>query len=138
MKKAKILHQLISKTLLDNINKKQAEKDKTYHKYPSYKSLGISAPKLSKILKRFNKNIVQLNCKESLRLAELLAERKVEEFVLSGNYVLKNHIDYLITSIDFIDHYADCFTSWSTVDDFCINVLQAVLQKEQKSNTESG
>ena len=132
MNKVKILYQQISKTLLNNIDEKQIKKDKIYHKYP-HKSLGITAPKLNKILRNFNKDIRQLNCRESLSLSNFLAKRKIEEFVSAAIYVLESHLDCLVTHLAFINQFSRYMVSWSTVDDFCIKILQPLLKRKPKT-----
>lgn len=124
----KTLYRKIKSDLLGSANKKAAEKDKKYHKYGDHRSYGITAPTLARILKSYKKEIRELSCKDTLALANLLYKDKIEEAILAGNFVLQTNIHCLGKSqLSFLDRALDCFCSWSTTDDFCIDVLQPVL-----------
>ncbi|MDP3770335.1 MAG: DNA alkylation repair protein [bacterium] len=129
----KMLHQKIHGDLLRHENKQAAEEDKKYHKYDGHRSLGIKAPVLDELLKKYKAEIKALSCKEAFALAQMLYKDKIEETILAGNFVLQNKIDCIGKSeLPFLDKALDCFCSWSTIDDFCIDVLQPVLLKYPK------
>ena len=124
------LYRQIKNDLIGSANKKAAENDKKYHKYDSHRSFGIKAAILTRVLKTYKKQIRELSCKDTLSLANLLFKDKVEETILAGNFVLQTNIHYLGKSqLPFLDRALNFFCSWSTIDDFCIDVLQPVLIK---------
>lgn len=127
-----LLNQLI-KGFKRSADKKQVKKDRYYHKYADYKSYGIGAPKRKTILKKFLNEFKKLNEKEVFDLVELLYSSRVEDQVLAGNYILALRID-LITPQKFgwLDKMLDYFMSWSTIDDFCVAILQEILLKYPK------
>jgi len=60
----------------------------------------------------------------------MLYKDKIEDTILAGNFVLQNKIDCIGKSeLPFLDKALDYFCSWSTIDDFCIDVLQPILLK---------
>ncbi len=124
------LYQKIYKDLVGHENKKAAEIDKRYHKYDGYRSLGIKAGALDKLLKRYKAEIRKLSCQETFMLAQILYKNKIEDMILAGNFVLQNKMDCIGKSqLLFLDKALDNFHSWSTIDDFCIDVLQPILLK---------
>lgn len=116
----------IYKDLKKEENKKRAKEQEVYHKYDNHVSFGIDASLRNSILKKYKKDIRKLECKELLANAEILYGYGIEETVLAGNFMLKNRIDCV--SLPFLDKVLSFFCSWSTVDDFCINILQPVLK----------
>lgn len=128
-----MLHQQILIALQKHQDKGAAEADRKYHKYGGYHSFGIKAPLLAKLLKEFRAQVKALSRMEVLALAEMLYKEKIEEAVLAGNFVLQNNIYCLgKTELSFFDKGLNYFGSWSTTDDFCIDVLQPVLLKHPK------
>lgn len=126
----KNLYQKIYDDLIKHENKKAAKEDKKFHKYDGHHSFGIKAGVLDKLLKQHRDEIKKLSCKEALALAQMLYKDKIEDTILAGNFVLQNKIDCIGKSeLPFLDKALDYFCSWSTVDDFCIDVLQPVLLK---------
>lgn len=127
------LYQKIYTDLIKHENKKAAEIDKKYHKYDGHRSLGIKAGVLDKLLKQYKTEVRNLSCKESLALAQMLYKGKIEDMILAGNFVLQNKIDCIGKSeLTFLDKALNNFSSWSQIDDFCIDVLQPVLLKYPK------
>lgn len=119
----------IYKDLVGCKNEKIAERNKRFHKN-KIPLLGIKASLLDKIFKKHKKNIESVSCKEVFRLAEMLYSKRIEEFVLMGNFVLQNRIECITKSkLSFLDKSLDYFCSWSTVDNFCIDILQPLLLK---------
>ena len=111
-------------------NKKAAEIDRKNHKYDGYRSLGITVPVLDRLLKKHKAEVYGLSCKEAFVLAQMLYKNKIEDTTLAGNFVVQNKIDCIGTSeLPFLDKALDHFCSWSTIDDFCIDVLQPILLK---------
>lgn len=124
------LYQKIYGDLIKHENKKAAEIDKKYHKYDGHRSLGIKAGALDKLLKQYKTEVKKLSCKEAFALAQMLYKDKIEDTILAGNFVLQNKIDCIgKTELPLLDKALDSFCSWSTIDDFCIDVLQPILIK---------
>ncbi|MBI2640097.1 MAG: DNA alkylation repair protein [Candidatus Sungbacteria bacterium] len=124
------LYQKIYSGLIKHENKKAAERDKKYHKYDRHRSLGIKADILDKLLKQYKTEVKNLSCKEAFMLAQMLYKDRIEETILVGNFVLQNKFDCIGKSdLSFLDKILDYFCSWSTIDDFCIDVLQPILLK---------
>jgi len=124
------LYQKIYSDLIRHENKKAAEIDKKYHKYDGHRSLGIKAGMLDKLLKQYKVEIKNSSCKEAFALAQMLYKDKIEDMILAGNFVLQNKIDCIGKSdLTFLDKALNNFSSWSQVDDFCIDVLQPILLK---------
>lgn len=124
------IYQKIYSDLIKHENKKAAEIDKKYHKYDGHRSLGIKAGVLDKFLKQYKAEVKNLSCKEAFALAQMLYKNKIEDTILAGNFVLQNKIDCIGKSeLPFLDKALDNFSSWSQIDDFCIDVLQPVLLK---------
>ena len=122
------LYQKIYDDLIKHENKKAAEIDKKYHKYDGHRSLGIKAGALDKLLKQYKTEVKNLSCKEAFALAQMLYKDKIEDTILAGNFVLQNKINCIGKSeLQFLDKALDYFCSWSTIDDFCIDVLQSIL-----------
>lgn len=122
------LYQKIYGNLIKYENKKAAEIDKKYHKYDRHRSLGIKAGALDKLLKQYKTEVKNLSCKEAFALAQMLYKDKIEDTILAGNFVLQNKIDCIGKSkLPLLDKALDHFCSWSTIDDFCIDVLQPIL-----------
>ena len=126
------IYQEIIAEFISNGDKKQVISNKKYHKY-EIRELGIEASIRHRILKQFKTKIKNLNCKETLILARRLHTTKIEELALAGDYVLQIKSDCLgVRQLPYLDKNLDYFKSWSTVDDFCINVLQPILLKYPK------
>ena len=124
------LYHKIYNDLIKHENKRAAEIDKKYHKYDGHRSLGIKSRVLDKLLKQYKTEVKNLSCKEAFALAQMLYKDKIEDTILAGNFVLQNKIDCIGKSeLSFLDKALDNFCSWSTIDDFCIDVLQSVLLK---------
>lgn len=129
----KVLYQKIIKDLFSHENREAAKKDRQNHKYEGYRSLGLSSPQLDRLLKQYKREIKQLSCGDIFPLAMKLYRHKIEDFTLAGNYVLQNRLECAAKDqLEFFDRALDNFCSWSTVDDFCIDVLQPVLNVYQK------
>lgn len=127
---SKDIYKKIYSDLIKHENKRAAEEDKKFHKYDGHRSLGIKAPVLDKLLKKYKSEIKELSCKEAFALAQMLYRDKIEDTILAGNFVLQNKIDCIgKTELSFLDKALNHFCSWSTIDDFCIDVLQPVLLK---------
>ena len=119
--------------LIKHENKKTAKINKKYHKNDEYRSLGIKADILSKLLKQYKEEIKKISCQEAFTLSQRLYKNKIEETTLAGNFVLQNKIDCIgKTELPLLDKALDNFCSWSTIDDFCIDVLQPILLKYPK------
>ncbi|MDD3301901.1 MAG: DNA alkylation repair protein [Patescibacteria group bacterium] len=129
----KNLYQKIYKDLAKHKNKKRAELNKKYHKYDGYESWGLSSPEFAKVMKKYKKTILDLNCDEILELSKMLYKIKIGEFIFAGTFVLENRLDCLDKKwLPFFDEVLEYFISWGTIDDFCIDVLQPVLLKYPK------
>ncbi len=127
------LYEQIYSDLVNHENGKAAKEEKKFHKYDGHHSLGIKAPTLAKLLKKYGAEIRKLSCKETFALAEMLYKNRIEDTTMAGNFVLQNKIDCIGKSeLPFLDKALDRFCSWSTIDDFCIDVLQTLLLKYQK------
>ena len=127
------LYQKIYDDLIRHENKKAAEIDKKYHKYDGHRSLGIKAGALDNLLKQYKAEVKNLSCKEAFVLAQMLYKDKIEDTILAGNFVLQNKINCIGKSeLQFLDKALGHFCSWSTIDDFCIDVLQPILLKYPK------
>lgn len=124
------LYQQITKDLHISANKKLAADDLKYHKYNGFKSYGIKAAELGRILKRYKQEIRKLSSSASFSLAKQLYQNRIEESVLAANFVLETNIHYFTkTKLNFLNYAANRLCSWSTTDDFCIDVLQPILLK---------
>lgn len=126
------LYQEITTELARNGDKTRVISNKKFHKYEIHE-LGIEASIRHRILKQFKTKIKGLNCKEALILARKLYATKIEEFALSGNYVLQIKSDCLgVKQLPYLDKNLDYFKSWSTTDVFCTDILQSILLKNPK------
>lgn len=114
-------------------DKKIAESEKYYHKYDRYESYGLRMPVLRNLLNRYKKDIQKLSCKDALALARKFFTSHIEEQVLAGNYVLHIKRDCLILArFNYLDKALGHLNSWSTIDDFCMNVFQSILLEYPK------
>jgi len=85
------------------------------------------------LLKQYKTEVKNLSCREAFALAQMLYKDKIEDTILAGNFVLQNKIDCIGKSeLPLLDKALDYFCSWSTIDDFCIDVLQPILLKYPK------
>lgn len=124
----KELYEEIYTDLTKHTNKERAILDTRYHKYEGYVSLGISAPLLHTLLKKYKTEISKLSPSDARTLALMFYKNKVEEMSMAGNFVLQNNITCITKSeLVLLDKALDYFCSWSTVDDFCIDVLGPTL-----------
>jgi 3-methyladenine DNA glycosylase AlkD len=124
----KLLHKTIRQNLTKRGNPKHAEKDKFYHRYEGYKSYGIKAAELDRILKQYKQQFKELTEPDTLTLAELLYSSRIEDEILAANYLLGLHPELIKpATLKYLDRFLDYFISWSTTDDFCIDVLQSFL-----------
>lgn len=122
------LYSKIIASLFLHENKAKAIEDQIYHKYQGYHSLGIAAKDLDKLLKQFRPEIKNLSCDAVFALALELYKNKNEDLTSAGNFVLANRSECIDASqLPFFDVALDYFCSWSTIDDFCITILQPVL-----------
>lgn len=111
-------------------NKETAERDKQNHKYDGYRSLGIRSPALDAILKQYKKDVLALSCRNAFALAMKFYRLHIEDMTMAGNFVMQNRCECITQDqLPFIDRVLDYFGSWSTIDDFCIDVLQPILLK---------
>lgn len=123
------LYQKIISELIRNKNKKRAVSNKKYHKY-KIQELGVEAKIRKSIFRKFKTEIKDLGCKETLFLAQKLYSDKIEEFASFGNYILHIKSDCLgIKQLPYLDKNFDYLKSWSSVDSFCIDILQSLLIK---------
>ncbi|MGI6524564.1 MAG: DNA alkylation repair protein [Bdellovibrionota bacterium] len=126
----KSLYQEIKNELLCAADKKVAQDSARYHKYDGYRSYGVKTSVRDRILKSYKRRISALSCKDSVALALLFYRDRVEETVLAGNFILQTNIDSLgVDHLAFLDRALNYFNSWSTIDDFCIDVLQPLLNR---------
>ncbi len=79
----KNLYKKIRHDLFKHGNKKAATEDKKYHKYGEHRSLGIKAPVLNKLLKKYRPEVKELSCKEAFTLAQMLYKDKIEDTILA-------------------------------------------------------
>lgn len=126
------IYREITAEFAKNGDKKRAISSKKYHKYKIH-NLGVGAPIKHRIFKKFKIEIKNLNCQEALILARKLYTTKIEEFALAGSYILQIKSGCLgIKQLPYLDKSLDYLTSWSTIDSFCIDVLQPILLKHPK------
>ncbi len=126
----KKVYEEIYDEIIKHENKKTTETNKKYYKNKGWRSFGIKAPVLGKLLKAYKAEIDMLSCKEAMRLAKILYKNEMEETTLAGNFVLKIKSDCINkTKFNFLDNAINHFTSWSQTDDFCLGVLQPLLLK---------
>ena len=126
----KSLYLQIKNDLLSAANKKVAQRYEKYHKYDGHCSYGIRTPDRDRLLKSYKQRISELSCKDTLALALMFFRDGVEEAILAGNFILQTNIGCLgVAHLTFLDHALNCFNSWSTIDNFCIDVLQPLLIK---------
>ena len=129
----KSLYHQIKDDLLRAENKTEASKRERFHKYDHHHSLGIKAPIRDSILKKYKKQIRELSCKDTLSLADLLYQDRIEETILAGIFVLQINSQQLsIPHLPFLDRSLEYFCSWSTTDKFCIDVMQPLLLQHPK------
>ena len=129
----KLLYRQLVKELERKGNRKRAQKDRYYHKYAGYKSYGIQAPQLHTILRGHKKEFVSLIDREVFELTQLLYQSRIEDLVLASNYLLTLHRNSITPQkFRWLDKMLDYFGSWSTIDDFCVDVLPSVLLKYPK------
>lgn len=127
------LHNKIINDLAKHKNKQGAELDKRYHKYDGYQSWGLSSPEFVNVMKKHKGAIKNLTCNEALKLSEMFYKTKISEPIFAGTFVLENRLDCLDKKwLPFFDKILECFISWATIDDFCVDVLQPVLLKYPK------
>lgn len=120
--------------LVKNKNVSTVKRYSKYHKYTHHRSFGIKASILNRLLKSYSSHIKNLSCSESLAAVDALYKKRIEECVLAGNYILQKKIGCLSkSSLPFIDRLIENLCSWSTTDDFCIDVLQPLLLKDPKA-----
>ncbi|MFH1456489.1 MAG: DNA alkylation repair protein [Patescibacteria group bacterium] len=124
------IYKQIYSDFIESQEQKAAEKEKKYHKYDSYHSFGIRMSLLNKLLKKYQAGIKDLSCKEVFALALKFYKHRIQEIVLAGNFVLQNRIECISkTQLPLLDKALNYFCSWSTIDDFCIDILQPILLK---------
>lgn len=122
------LYTKIYSDLFRHQDKDAARLNARYHKYEGHKTFGINAPTLSKLLKKYRSSLKDLSQKEILSLALKLYKTKLEEGILAANFILQFRNDCIGPGeLPFFDKALEYFCSWSTIDDFCIDVLQPVL-----------
>src|SRR3989344_4746960 len=115
-----------------NKNNKRAISNKRFHKY-EIQELGVEIKIRNSILKKFRVRIKNLSCKEALILARKLYTAKIEEFAHVGNYILQIKLGCLgMKQLSYLDKNLGYLKSWSSIDDFCINVLQPILLQRPK------
>ncbi len=130
------LYKEIIAKLRCNGNKKRTISNKRFHKYEIHE-LGVEAKVRDKILKQFTVNLKELGCEKALTLVRKLHSTRIEEFAMAGNYVLKIKSDCIgPKQLSYLDKNLNYFRSWSTIDNFCIDVLQPILVKFPKKTIE--
>ncbi len=123
------LHKEIYNNLILYANSKTAERYRKFHKY-KINLLGIESLVFKKVLNSFKKEIKNLSCEDVFKIAGFFYNKKIEEITLAGSFILKNRIDCIDKSkLKLLDNFLDNFYSWSTIDNFCIDVLQPLLLK---------
>ena len=102
-----------------------AELDKRFHKYDEFHSYGLTASKFHEVFRRFKPSFKGLPLSDRLRLAERLFASGMSEQAAMANGILALSVKELTPAhLPLIDRFLDDFHSWSTTDDFCVNVLQ--------------
>ncbi|PIR59942.1 MAG: hypothetical protein COU67_04130 [Candidatus Pacebacteria bacterium CG10_big_fil_rev_8_21_14_0_10_44_54] len=123
------LYSKITASLFSHENKARALKDQLYHKYQGYNSLGIAAKDLQRLLKQFRPEIKTISRDDVFALALQLYKNRNEDLTAAGNFVLGNRLECVtVARLPFFDTALDYFCSWSTIDDFCITILQPALR----------
>lgn len=127
------MHPLAKEILAELSSRKNdanREKDKRYHKYPGHESFGITTPDLARILREYRKKILLCEKEEVMAIAKTLFEKSIEESILAGNYLISMHQEKLSAEdLLFFDRALEYFCSWSTIDNFCIDVLHPFILK---------
>ncbi|PIR46708.1 MAG: hypothetical protein COV07_02825, partial [Candidatus Vogelbacteria bacterium CG10_big_fil_rev_8_21_14_0_10_45_14] len=123
----------IQKVLRSKADKKRADRDKVYHKYDGWRSLGIMAPIYRKIEQSFGDDLKALSKKEALALAKEIALSPYEEEKFMSVYVILQKIENIKPS-DFkkLDYIISNLQSWSTIDEFSGRVMQELLKMYPK------
>ncbi|MBU4536833.1 DNA alkylation repair protein [Patescibacteria group bacterium] len=113
-------------------NKDVAREEKKFNRNEVI-SYGIRTPILHKIFKQFNKDVENLDLKDSFDLIILLYQSQIQEQIFFGTYILKlKKEDFKKSDLYIINKVSSYFTSWGVVDNFCMDVLQPILLKFPK------
>ncbi|MGI5898282.1 MAG: DNA alkylation repair protein [Candidatus Dojkabacteria bacterium] len=127
------LYKEIHDNLIRYKNEEGIKLDKRYHKYDGYESWGLSTTVFASVIKKYKKVIQSLSCNDVLKLSKMLYKTKINEPIFAGTFVLENRLDCMNEKwLSFFDEVLEYFISWSTIDDFCIDVLQHILLKYPK------
>ena len=106
--------------------------DKPYVPTPERLWDGIKTPVLRKMMRANKKAWLVVGLEERLETVRLLFESHNGEQSEIATYILHISLPELrVEHLENLDHYADHFQGWGTVDDFCINVLQPFFLKFQ-------
>jgi 3-methyladenine DNA glycosylase AlkD len=124
----------LSAKLYSFSDRDHSRKDSIFHKGYLRHSLGIKAPVFRKLMKKWKNVFKSIHRDKIFDFTLKFAEQEIEEFVLTGNEILKlNYASFKKTDIDRLNEYANHFVSWSTVDDFCCGFLtKFIMSADQK------
>ena len=112
-------------------NAREPTTDTTFNKPgDEWVSYGLRAPVYYAVVREFRKRIAALPLDERFDLAAQLLAAHIGELGHAGIYVLAQSArDIEPKHFPALDRMADDFRGWSHVDDFCITVLQTVLER---------
>lgn len=123
----------ILKELEKRANNKLAEREKIYFKKDGYKTYGIKTPEVRKLISEYKKVFAKLTTQEKLELAKLFYKSNYGGQDTFATALLQMSLsDFIPADFDYLDEVLGYFRSWGTTDDFCMNVLQPLLQKYPK------
>ncbi len=127
------MYSQIRRDIIRGRNPVRAKRNRVFHKYGGYGELGVGSKRLDVILRAYRREIMLLTCREALKLAERFYRSEFEEMKLAGNYILKRRNQCIEKgNLAVLDRVARGLSSWSQTDDFCIGVLQPLLERHPK------
>lgn len=122
------LYREVVRSLEAHANPDLAAYELRWHDDPAFRPYGISTPVFRQILRGFKPVLGRLSLDERLGLAQRLyvsgfaGQASVASYLLAIS-VPEMEAKHLVSLDRFVEH----FHSWSTTDDFCVNVLQPLL-----------
>jgi hypothetical protein len=113
-------------------NPRLAEKEVYYHKKvgPNFRAYGISAPQFGEILKKYRRVFRQLSFEDRMMLSRKFFRSGYGGQMSFGIALLKLNVkDMKPDDFGVLEMVGDCLNNWGTVDGFCIEVLQPLLNE---------
>ncbi len=112
----------------DAARRREPQPERMFHKHDQYLSYGLRAAEFRRIIKAFRQRILALPLEDRLDLAARLLGEHVGELGHAGIRVVALGVEELGPGhFGLLDRLADHFRSWSHVDHFCGDVMQALL-----------